>query len=177
MILCLPHLKYWGLTAGQPSVFLRTHRLFFSLLLRFDLGFHGFYQLGELFLAFFTCLGVDILGYAFTVDSRREPSFVEVVVYHSDASRAALAYLPLVGLKFLLRRGFRGGGFTCLGWLHALREFGHFCVCTANLSVCFDRLLLSHIVGETRINVMSGFFDCMSVILTMQAYWGIIKAS
>ena len=95
--------------------------------------FHSFYQLGELFLAFLSCLGVDILGYAFTVDSRREPPLVEVVVYHGDASRATLAYLPLVGLKFLLWRGFRGGGFTCLGWL----GFWHFCVCTAGNDIAF----------------------------------------
>ena len=65
------------------------------LFLLFHLGnfrFHLLYQLGELFLAFFTCLGVDILGYAFTVDSRREPSFVEVVVDHRHASRATLSY-------------------------------------------------------------------------------------
>ena len=100
-----------------------------------NLRFHGFYQLCELFLAFLSCLGIDILGDSFTVDSRCEPPLVEVVVYHGDASRSTLAYLSLVGLKVLLRRGFRGGGFTCLGWLHALREFGHFCVCTADLSV------------------------------------------
>ena len=100
-----------------------------------DFRFHSFYQLCELFLAFFSCLCVDILGDAFAIHSRCEPSLVEVVVYHGDASRATLAYLALVELKFLLRSGFRGGGFTCLGRLHALCEFGHFCVCTANLSV------------------------------------------
>ena len=48
-----------------------------------------------------------------------------MVVYHSDATRAGLAYLALVGLKFLLRRGFGKGGFTCpLGLLHALVRVG-----------------------------------------------------
>ena len=98
-----------------------------------DFRFHRFYQLCELFLAFLSRLGIDILGYAFAVDSRCEPPLVEEVVYHGDASRATLAYLALVGLKFLLRRGFRGGVFTCLGWL----RFGHFCVCTAYFSVVF----------------------------------------
>ena len=121
-----------------------------------DLRFHGFYQLGEVFLAFLSCLGVDILGDAFAVDSRREPSFVEAVVYHRHASRATLAYLALVGLKFLLRRGFRGGGFTCLGWLHALREFGHLCVCAAYLAVDLDRRLLLHGVGDMTIDIQRG---------------------
>jgi len=94
-----------------------------------------------------------VLAYAFSVDSRREPPFVEVVVYHRHASRATLAYLALVGLKFLLRRGFRGGGFTCLGWFHALREFGHFCVCTANLSVDTNCRLLLHGVGNVTVYV------------------------
>ena len=75
----------------------------------------------ELFLAFFTCLGIHVPRDAFAANSWCEPPLVEVVVYHGDASRAALAYLALVGIKFLLRRGFRVGGFTCLGRLHALR--------------------------------------------------------
>lgn len=89
----------------QPSL-LCVLRLFFHL---GDFGFHGFDQPDELFLAFLPCLGVYVFGYAFAVDSFREPPFVEVVVYHGDASRAALAYLALVGLTFLLGRGFRGG--------------------------------------------------------------------
>ena len=46
-----------------------------------DFRFHGFYQLCELFFAFLSCLGVYVFGYAFAVHSRREPSFVEVVVF------------------------------------------------------------------------------------------------
>ena len=118
--------------------------------------FHRLYQLGELFLAFFSCLGVDILGYAFAVDSWGEPSFVEMVVYHRHATRATLAYLALVGLKFLLWRGFRGGGFTCLGRLHALREFGHFCVCTADFSVDSHGCLLLHGIGNVAVDVERG---------------------
>ena len=38
-----------------------------------NLRFHGFYQLCELFLAFLSCLCVDILGYAFAVDSHLIP--------------------------------------------------------------------------------------------------------
>ena len=64
---------------GRPLL-LRTRCLFSSLLLGFDLGLHLHDQLGKLFLAFLSCLGVYVLGYAFAVDSRREPSFVEVVV-------------------------------------------------------------------------------------------------
>ena len=82
-----------------------------------DFRFHGFYQLCELFFAFLSCLGVHVPRDAFAVDSRCEPSLVEVVVYHGDASRATLAYLALVGLKFLLWRGFRGGGFIAFGKL------------------------------------------------------------
>ena len=118
-----------------------------------DFRFHSFYQLGELFLAFLSCLGVYVFGYAFAVDSRCEPPLVEVVVYHGDASRSTLAYLALVGLKFLLRRGFRGGGFTCLGRLHALREFGHLCVCTADFSVDSHGCLLLHGVGDMAVDV------------------------
>ena len=80
-------------------------RLFFYLC---DFRFHRFYQLGKLFLAFLSCLGVYVFGYAFSVDSWREPSLVKVVVYHRHASRATLAYPALVGLKFLLQRGFCG---------------------------------------------------------------------
>ena len=94
----------------SPLCALCVLRLLFHLR---NFGFHRLYQLRELFFAFLSCLGVHIPRDAFTAHSRREPSFVEVVVYHGDASRAALAYLALVGLKFLLRRGFRGGGVTC----------------------------------------------------------------
>ena len=57
-----------------------------------DFRFHGFDQLCELFFAFLSCLGIDILGDAFTVDSRCEPSLVEVVVYHRHATRTTLSY-------------------------------------------------------------------------------------
>ena len=77
---------------------------------------------------------------------------VLLCVYHGDASRATLAYLALVGLKFLLRRGFGEGGFTCLGRL----QFGHLRVCTADLAVNFDRILLLHSVGDMTINVECG---------------------
>ena len=96
----------------SPALFHLGISCFFHLC---DFRFHGFDQLCELFFAFLSCLGVYVLGYAFAVDSRSEPSLVEVVVYHGDASRATLAYLALVGLKFLLRRGFRGGGLLALG--------------------------------------------------------------
>ena len=118
--------------------------------------FHGFYQLCELFFAFLSCLGVDILGDAFAVDSRCEPPFIEEVVYYGDASRASLAYPALVGLKFLLRRVFRGGGLTCLGWLYALRKFGHFCVCTADFSVDSHGCLLLHGIGNVAVDVERG---------------------
>ena len=137
---------------GQPSL-LCVLRLFFYLS---DFRFHGFYQLSKLFLTFLSCLCVDILGDAFAIHSRCEPSLVEVVVYHGDASRTALAYLALVGLKFLLRRGFRGGGFICLGRLHALREFGHLCVCTADFSVDPHGCLLLHGVGDMAVDVERG---------------------
>ena len=120
--------------------------LFFHLC---DLRFHGFDQLCEFFLAFLSCLCVDILGDAFSVDSWREPSFVEVVVYHRHASRATLAYLALVGLKFLLRRGFRGGGLTCLGRF----RFGYLRVCTADFSVDPHGCLLLHGVGDMAVDV------------------------
>ena len=107
----------------------------------------------ELFLTFLSCLGVHILGYAFAVDSRREPTFVEVVVYHRHASCATLAYLPLVGLKLLLRRGLGEGGFTYLGRL----RFGHFCVCTADFSVNSHGCLLLHGVGDMAVDVERGF--------------------
>ena len=96
---------------GQPFFRLGIRCLFHLS----DFRFHGFYQLCELFFAFLSCLGVYVFGYAFAVHSRCEPSFVEMVVYHRHASRATLAYLALVGLKFLLRRGFRGGGLLALG--------------------------------------------------------------
>ena len=130
--------------------------LFCLFLFGCNFRFHGFDQLCELFLAFLSCLGVYILGYAFAAHSRHEPPLVEVVVYHRHASRAALAYLALVRLKFLLWRGFRGGGFTCLGWLHALREFGHFCVCTADFSVNSHGCLLLHGVGDMAVDVERG---------------------
>ena len=71
-------------------------RLLFHLC---DFCFHRFYQLCELFLAFLSCPCVHILGYAFAVDSRCEPSFIEMVVYHRHASRATLSYLRSVRIK------------------------------------------------------------------------------
>ena len=71
----------------SPLCALCVFCLFFYLC---NLRFHGFDQLGELFLAFLSCLGVYVFGYAFAVDSRREPPFVEVVVYHGDAFCAGL---------------------------------------------------------------------------------------
>ena len=123
--------------------------LFRLFLLSCDFRFHRFYQLGELFLAFLSCLGVDILGDAFTVYSRCEPSFVLVVVYHRHTSRATLAYLALVRLKFRLRRGVGLCLFTCLG----RRRFGHFCVCTADFSVDAKRRLLLHGVGDVAVDI------------------------
>ena len=67
-----------------------------------DLRFHGFDQLCKLFLAFRSCLGVYVLGYAFAAHSRREPPLAEVVVYHGDASCAGLAYCCYASLcKFI----------------------------------------------------------------------------
>ena len=37
-----------------------------------DFGFHSFYQLCELFIAFLSCLGIYILGYAFAARSKAE---------------------------------------------------------------------------------------------------------
>ena len=65
-------------------------RLLFHLC---NFRFHGFDQHCELFLAYLSCLCVQVPLDAFAVDSRREPTLVEVVVYHGDASRATLAYL------------------------------------------------------------------------------------
>ena len=107
-------------------------RLGFSCLIPLcDFRFHRLYQLCELFLAFLSCLGIDILRDAFAVHSRCEPSFVKVVVYHRHASRATLSYLWLIRLKNRFCGVFRGLFVTYLG----RRCFGHFCVCTADLSV------------------------------------------
>ena len=125
---------------GQPLFHLGVSCLFH---LR-DFCFHCFYKLRELFLAFLSCLGVHIPRDAFAVDYLSEPPLVEVVIYHGDAPRATLAYLPPVGFKFLLRRGFRGGGFTCLGRFRALRELGNFSICTADFAVDLDRRLKLH---------------------------------
>ena len=73
--------------------------LFCLFLFGCNFDFHGFYQLCQLFLAFLSCLGVDILGYAFAVNSWREPPLVEVVVYHRHATRATLSYLGFIRLK------------------------------------------------------------------------------
>ena len=115
-----------------------------------DFRFHGFYQLCELFLAFLSCLGVYVLGDAFAVDSWREPPLVEVVIYHSNASCAGLAYLALVRLKFRLCGGWL---LTCLGWLW----FGHFGVCTAYFSVNANRRLLLHGVRNVAVDIQRGF--------------------
>ena len=68
-----------------PTHFLRGDRswpplslcLFCLFLFCCDFRFHGFYQLCELVLALFSCLGVDIFGYAFAADSRHESSFID----------------------------------------------------------------------------------------------------
>ena len=108
-----------------------------------DFGFYGFDQLCELFLAFLSCLGVDILGYAFAVDSRREPPFIEMVVYHRHSTGSALSYLWLVRLKKRFCGVFLARLVTCLGRC----RFGHFCVCTADLSVDVNRRLLLHLLS------------------------------
>ena len=95
------------------------HLGYFSFLL--------FYHLGEELLTLFSRLCVDVELLSFSIgESWKEASFPQHVVYLIHASRATLAYPALVGLKFLLRRGFCGG----VGLL-ALRKFGHLCVCTA----------------------------------------------
>ena len=88
-----------------------------------DFRFHGFDQLCELFLTFLSCFCVHILGYAFAVNSRCEPSFVEVVVYHRHASRTTLSYLGLIRLKNRFCGDITAWLVTYLGRL----RFGHFC--------------------------------------------------
>ena len=105
-----------------------------------------------LFLIFLTRGGVNILGYAFAVESWREPLFVEVVVYHRHATRAGLTYLALVRLKFRLRRSVGLCLLTCLGWLW-LR---HFSVCAADFAVDMHRRLPLHGIGDMTINVECG---------------------
>ena len=100
--LCFLRRNFRGLTALASPLLLSVLRRLFHL---GDFGFHGFYQLCELFFAFLSCLCVDILGDAFAVDSWCEPTFLEVVVYHGNASHATLANLTLVWLKFLLGHG------------------------------------------------------------------------
>ena len=71
--------------------------------------------------------------------------FISSASFSSHSSRV-LAY------KFLLRRGFRGGGFTCLGGL----RFGHLCVCTADFSVNSHGCLLLHGVGDMAVYIERG---------------------
>ena len=118
-----------------------------------DFRFHRFYQLGELFLTFLSCLGVYVLGDAFTVHSRREPTFVEVGVYHRHATRSTLSYLGLVRLKNRFCGVFLAWFGTCLGWL----GFGHFGVCTAYFPVDANRRLLLHGVCDMAVDVQRGF--------------------
>ena len=127
--------------------------LFRFFLFGCDFGFHGFDQLGELFLAFLSCLGVYVLGDAFAVDSRREPTFVEVVVYHRHATRSTLSYLGLVRLK----NRFCGVFGAWLGTYLGRRRFGHFCACTADLSVDSHRRLLLHGVCDMAVDVQCCF--------------------
>lgn len=95
---------------GRPSVRLGIS-CFFHLC---NLRFHGFYQLCELFFAFLSCLGIDILGDAFAVHARGEPPFIEVVVYHGNASRFGASYFGLFRLEFCLLWRFYAwpGGFS-----------------------------------------------------------------
>ena len=55
-----------------------------------------------------------------------------------------------------LRRGFGGGRFTCLGWLYALRKFGHLRICTADFAVDPHGRLLLHSVGDMAVYVERG---------------------
>lgn len=152
-----------------------TRRLFSSLLLRFDLGFHRLYQFCELFLAFLSCLCVHVFGYAFAVDSWCEPPLVEVVVYHGDASRTGLTDLALVWLKFRLCGGFRCRLFTCLGWLHALREFGHLRICTADFAVDTNCRLLLHSVGDMAVLMpLDGFKERFQLTVAEYLFFGIV---
>ena len=75
-------------------------RLGFSCLFHLcDLRFCRLYQLCELFLTFLSCVCVHVSRDAFSVDSRREPPLVEVVVYHRHATRAGSVYLSRDGLE------------------------------------------------------------------------------
>ena len=140
----------WGDRSWSPLCALCVFRLFFHL---GDLRFHRFYQLGEFFFTLLARGGVNILGYAFAIDSRRKPPLVEVVVYHRDAPRAALSYLGLVRLKNRFCGVFGDWLVTYyLGWL----RFGHLCGCTADLSVDPDCRLSLHSIGDMTINVECG---------------------
>ena len=120
--------------------------------------FHCFYQLCELFLAFFSCLGVHVPRDALAVHSRREPPLVEVVVYHRHATGAALPYLGLVRLKKRFCGDITAWFGTCLGRL----RFGYFGVCTAYLSVNANRRLLLHSVRDMAVDVQ-GCFICSTL--------------
>lgn len=42
------------------------------------------------------------------------------------------------------------------GWLHALRKFGHLCVCTVDLSVNSHGCMLLHGVGDVAVDIERG---------------------
>ena len=110
---------------GQPSVRLCRFHLFLHLGNFFFLLFN---HLCKLFFALFSRLGVYIELFTLSVGKPWiEATFPKVIVDLIHASCATLAYLSLVGLKFLLRRGFRGG------WVHLPLGGSTLCV---NSGIC-----------------------------------------
>ncbi len=87
---------------------------FFGFYIGFDLN----YQPCQLFFAFLSSFGIDIMRFTFTIGvCGSEPPFIEVVVYHRHTARAGFANFGLVRLEIG-----RGGICSCL--FLSLRNLG-----------------------------------------------------
>ena len=106
--------RHGFLRGGIVSVLRRLSR-FEPFFLSRNFRIHLRYQLGKLFFTFFSCFCVYIVFFLLSVGvGRRVPPFIEVVVYHGNASRAGASYFGLFRLEFCLLWRFYAwsGGFS-----------------------------------------------------------------
>ena len=121
------------------------HFLFFRLDLRLDLCNH----FRELFFAFLSRLGVNIMAFPLAVGvGRRVSAFIQMIVYHGGTTSPRPAYFGRVRLEFD-----RGGIFPFL-----LRYRRHTGVCAADFAVYPHCRLSLHSIGDMAVNIKRGTY-------------------
>ena len=104
--------RHGFLRGGIVSALRRLSR-FEPFFLSRNFRLHLRYQLGKLFFTFFSCFCVYIVVFLLSVGvGRRVPPFIEVIVYHGNASRFGAADFRLFRLEFCLLWRF----YNLVGW-------------------------------------------------------------